>query len=207
MFGPSTSPIVFVFVLLAVAGYYGVLIFGDPGASRHMATRSLAALSTEDESLEEGTATTPANVPVVSALDANSRLLPPEKISGEAKVSDDGSLEIVGTRIHLNGVVLRQKGGEGLQALRSYAKTGDLYCSLLTDEVGDIRSANCWTMNGGHPIDIVAELILSGVARECVKESGGRYIAFEQMSAKDIKLPPECSDGDDSVVSSTAQRN
>jgi hypothetical protein len=199
MFGLSVSPMVLIFVLTAVAGYYAVLVFDDPeGANRTLAT--IASGGTESQS-------TPAEVPVVSAIqdEAAARSAPPEKISGEATVAEDGSLEILGTKIHLNGLVLPAKPGEGIKALRDYAKADDIYCSLLSGEISDVRAGSCWTLSGGHPIDIVAELIMAGSARECVKESNGRYFAFEQMSARDIVIPPACSDGgDETLVSSSS---
>jgi hypothetical protein len=182
---------------------YAVFVLFDPSATESFPSRVFNTIAgsadgPRDQELIVSVGELPAGT-----QDTDRRLAPLEKITGEAKVLGDGTLEILGTKIRLEGLVLPGKLDAALEALSAFARSGDIHCALLTSEVSDIRDGTCWVMSAGHPIDIAAELMLAGLARECVKDSRGRYHVFEQMSAREIAVPPECG-GEAVAVSSNA---
>jgi hypothetical protein len=197
------SPIVLVAFLAVVALGYTVFVFNDPATGLPTrAFNTIAGGSTSDSDLQELIVSVgQSSLPNVQD-NSERKLAPLEKITGEAKVHADGTLEILGTRIRLEGLVLPTKADAAIDTLKDFARQSDVHCALLTREVAEVRDATCWVMSAGHPIDIVAELLLAGLGRECLKTSLGRYHVFEQMSASEIPLPPECG-GETPVVAAS----
>jgi hypothetical protein len=201
MLGRPPTPILLALSLATVAAIYVAFLL-DPTAESFPA-RAFNTIAGSPNTEGEELIVSVGQSPSLGGQDGPERKLAPlEKISGEAKILPDGTLEILGTKIRLEGLIFATKADAALDALRDIASSGDIHCALLTTEAGGIRDGSCWTLSGGHPIDIAAELMMAGVVRECVRETRGRYHAFEQMSAKEISVPPEC--GGEAAVAAAA---
>jgi hypothetical protein len=200
MLGRPTTPILLTLFLATVATTYAAFVF-DPTAETFPARAFNTIADSNDRGDRQELIVSVGQMSSQGPDSLDRKPAPLEKISGEAKVLSDGTLEILGTKIRLEGLVLATKADAALDALRDLIGSGDVHCALMTTEANEIRDGSCWIMSGGHPIDIAAELMLAGLARECVKDTRGRYHAFEQQSAMDISVPPECG-GDVAVASS-----
>lgn len=199
----SMMPFALSFLMASVAVYYTVLLLDDPirpaAAANSITTASLisdvAAIGTGASPDQTAVGDAGGVAPTVAAIaEAKVDLV---QLSGEATVGHDATITIQGSTIHLVGIVVPPAtdtvDGDAAKRLKELSAKSDVHCSAMPQAEGDVLEGTCWVLSGGHPIDLGAELVLAGVARECVSESNGRYVPFKQMSAAEIELPARCS--------------
>jgi micrococcal nuclease len=107
---------------------------------------------------------------------------------------------IDGQTIAVGGVALRVEGVHTPKPGDIYGYTAKVYterrvrglelrCELLEESAGGYPIGRC--LNGGK--ELGALIIEAGAARDCPRQSGGRFASLESAEARElIPLPPEC---------------
>jgi micrococcal nuclease len=137
---------------------------------------------------------------LVTATAAAAAPCPRGTLTGEVTFVRDGDTIVVGSMpIRLNGLAAPdgdEPGGEA--ATRAMVKLVDgqrLRCELNGERTHDRCVGVCYL----EGVDISAEMVLRGVARDCPRFSGGRYHVIEAQAAADgatigrtYRLPGYC---------------
>lgn len=200
----SMMPFALSFLMASVAVYYTVLLLDDPIRPAEAAANSIttASLISDVAAIGRGAApdkTATGDNGATAATDqaVAETKVEPVQLSGEPTVGRDATITIQGSAVRLTGVVIppgvETVDGDAATKLKDIISKSDVHCSAVPQAEGEVLEGACWVLSGGHPIDLAAELVLAGVARECVSESNGRYMPFKQMSAAEIELPASCS--------------
>lgn len=197
----SMMPFALSFLMASVAVYYTVILLDDPIRPAAAATSVTAASLIGNVAVlgSEPTSPTTAAADAAKAVsaDAVETKIEPVQLSGEPSVGRDATITIQGSTVRLAGVVFGAASdavdSDAAVKLKDVIGKSDVHCSALPQAQGDTLEGACWVLSGGHPIDLAAELVLAGVARECASQSNGRYLPFKQMSAAEIDLPSQCS--------------
>lgn len=108
-------------------------------------------------------------------------------------VRDGDTIEIAKVPIRLNGVSAPELdeplGKQSKKFMRELVEGRDVRCELNGQKIYDRFVGTCY-LDGN---DIGISLINAGLALDCPRYSGGRYVEFEQVAARDlITLPRYC---------------
>ncbi|MCA8907984.1 MAG: hypothetical protein KDA64_08885 [Rhodospirillaceae bacterium] len=130
-------------------------------------------------------------------LGGSAALAEAETLDGEVTdVVDVTTIEVAGTRIRLAGIAgpaLGEGRGEHSRMTLTYIVHDDaggvVQCTLSGETRDGLPLATCLTPAGE---DIAALIVDSGAARDCPRESGGRYAEFENAAARALPLPDRC---------------
>jgi micrococcal nuclease len=117
-------------------------------------------------------------------------------------VRDGDTIEVRGSPIRLNGLAAPEwdePGGDAAMAAMIELVAGrTLRCELNGERTHDRCVGVCYL----EDVDISAEMVRRGVARDCPRFSGGRYRVIEAQAAADgatigrtYRLPGYCRDG------------
>jgi endonuclease YncB( thermonuclease family) len=108
-------------------------------------------------------------------------------------VRDGDTIEVDGTPVRLKGLHAPELGEDGGAAasakMREIALGKETICELDGTTTYDRLVGICYV--GGQ--DIAAELVSSGLGRDCPKFSQGRYADMEMPEAKKFALPSYCN--------------
>jgi endonuclease YncB( thermonuclease family) len=109
------------------------------------------------------------------------------------RVLSGDTLVVGATEIALKGIAVPETGeppGDAAMAFLSDLALGrTVTCSLTGDRAWDRIIATC-TLDG---LDLGQAVVEAGHARDCPRQSGGRYAAFEVGDSATIPLPEFCS--------------
>jgi endonuclease YncB( thermonuclease family) len=116
------------------------------------------------------------------------------RVTGRVDQVPSGDTLLVGaTEIGLKGIVTPQAeepAGEAARAFLSDLALGKaVTCALTGERAWDRIFATC-SLDGQ---DLAQALVEAGFARDCPRQSGGRYEAFEVEGSANIPLPDFCA--------------
>jgi len=109
-----------------------------------------------------------------------------------SRVEDGATLFVGLTKVRLRGIAVpaldQPLGKAAMQALADAALGKTASCRLSGSRSWDRIDAHC-TVEGQ---DLAEMMIRSGLARDCPRESEGRYAAFEADRGETFPLPDDC---------------
>lgn len=119
-------------------------------------------------------------------------------ITGTCRVVDGDTVFVVTpdaqTEVRLSGVAapeIREPGGkQATEYLKTVCEGQPVKCDLDGSKTRGREVGICY---GNDATDIGAAVISQGLARECVRFSGGRYAGLEKPEAKHLAFPGYCS--------------
>ena len=116
------------------------------------------------------------------------------QVTGRVDQVPSGDTLLVGaTEIGLKGIVTPQAEDPAGEAARTFlsdlALGKTVTCALTGERAWDRIFASCSL--DGH--DLAQAVVEAGFARDCPRQSGGRYVAFEVEGSANIPLPDFCA--------------
>ena len=117
-----------------------------------------------------------------------------ETLIGHAdKVRDEDTVVVSRVPIRPQGAAapeVKQKWGRASQEAMQHLIAGErLICELTGEKSWDREIGVCRLDDG---TDIGAAIIAQGLARDCPRFSGGRYVEFETEKSRTLPLPDYC---------------
>jgi endonuclease YncB( thermonuclease family) len=117
-----------------------------------------------------------------------------ETLIGHAdRVRDGDTIVVSQVPIRLHGVAapeLKEKWGRASKKAMQRLVAGQrLRCELTGKKTYDREVGVCYLDDG---TDIGAAIITEGLARDCPRYSGGRYVEFETEKSRTLPLPDYC---------------
>jgi len=114
-------------------------------------------------------------------------------LSGRVVKVVGGTLVVSGVPVRLQGVAapeLKEKWGRASKkAMQRLVARQRLRCELTGETTYDRRVGVCHLDDG---TDIGAAIIAAGLARDCPRYSGGRYVEFETEKSRTLPFPGYC---------------
>jgi endonuclease YncB( thermonuclease family) len=121
-----------------------------------------------------------------------------ERLLGRARVTDGDTISVGGVAVRLKGIAAPEVAhfgdagepdGEAAKAFMVALIEGQMVvCDLTQERAHGRRVGYCY--RGGQ--DIAEALVRAGLARDCPRFSGGRYLAAEQPEAASLPLLTYC---------------
>lgn len=116
-------------------------------------------------------------------------------LNGKARIIDGDTLEVVGSKVRLNGVAAPERdeagGPQATQFMKTLTDGQTIRCSLTGEKTYQREVGTCWL----GTTDIGGALIAAGLARDCPRYSSGRYAALETSESQTLPLPDYCRPG------------
>jgi endonuclease YncB( thermonuclease family) len=113
-------------------------------------------------------------------------------LAGQASVIDGDTIRVAGQKVRLQGLAapeLSEPGGiEAKNAMIELVSNRRVSCELDGTTSYDRVVGICYAAG----LDMAAELVRRGLARDCPRYSGGRYGDLEPASAEALPLPGYC---------------
>jgi endonuclease YncB( thermonuclease family) len=107
-------------------------------------------------------------------------------------VVDGDTLDVAGVRVRLKGVAAPERHGPGGEEARAFvaalAEDRTVVCELTGGRTRGRRVGYCFRQG----LDVGAEVIRAGLARDCPRYSGGRYAAAEPEASRRLPFPAYC---------------
>ena len=134
---------------------------------------------------------------VVASLVATVAYAKTGTITGTCRVEDGDTIWVDGQgdpiEVRLSGVAAPEKkepgGKQATEFLRTVCEGQPVRCELDGSKTRGREVGICYVTDA----DIGAAVISAGLARECVRFSGGRYTGLEKPEAKHLAFPGYCS--------------
>ncbi len=117
--------------------------------------------------------------------------------SSEVFVFDADTLRVGDVRVRLDGIAAPEDGHPaylpGRRFLRALIRrAGGIECALTGKRSYRREIGYCIVEVVGERVDVQAELVAAGLARDCPRYSSGRYRALEGDRARQLPLPGYC---------------
>lgn len=112
-------------------------------------------------------------------------------------VIDADTLRLAGTKIRLNGIAAPEHGHPAYRKGKIFVRrllrqSESITCNLMGEQTHDREVGYCFAIMDGKKVDIQAEVVSAGLARDCRRYSGGRYRRLEGGEARGLPLPGYC---------------
>lgn len=112
-------------------------------------------------------------------------------------VFDADTLRVGDVRVRLDGIAAPEDGHPAYLPGRRFLdalirRAGRIECALTGKRSYRREIGYCWVALDGQRVDVQAELVAAGLARDCPRYSSGRYRELEGARARQLPLPGYC---------------
>lgn len=113
-------------------------------------------------------------------------------------VIDADTLRVADTKVRLNGIAAPEEGHPAYRQGKIFVRrlvrqSQSVRCNLMGEQTYDREVGYCFVLLDGKSLDIQAEIVSAGLARDCRRYSGGRYRRLEAPEARELPLPGYCT--------------